>query len=233
MALGTTYDFNLIRNQILEEAFRDIGVLEESGSLSGDQLSIGNKRLHMIMRNLEARGIFLWCDETVTVPLVVSQAVYTLDAKYLSVRQALRRNSTSTDVQVECISRGTYDAIASKTSAGPPYWLVQQMVMDTTTGLSNVVLTLYPVPNDATETLVVRAERKMKDFDLIQTEADAPSWFIRPLIKILAADLGRAYQRSNDVIADLRREGYALFEECMHRNVEVEDDSTISGYCRY
>lgn len=232
MALGTTYDFNLTQDQIVTEALRDIGIIDEVNSeASAGALAIGRTRLNMILKNLQVRGIFLWNTETFGVVLTAGVATYALDPKYIGVQKVYLRDSASNDFSVDLIGRDAYEGISEKTLAGRPTHAVITTALDATTGLSALSLTVWPVPTDATDSVRVVADRKLKDFDLKSDTPDAPAWFLRPLVKILAADLGRAYGTPMDIIVDLRREGYTLMEECMHKATdEFEDCPTIAGY---
>jgi hypothetical protein len=232
MALGTTYDFNMTQDQIVTEALRDIGVMQETDTApKAEALVIGRRRLGMILKNLQVRGIFLWTQETFTVALVAGTSAYALDPKYIGVQKVYLRDSSNNDFDVTVISRDEYECISDKTIDSRPTHAVLTTALDATTGLSSLTLTVWPVPNDATDSLRVVADRKLKNFDGALDNPDAPAWFLRPLVKILAADLGRAYGLPLDMIVDLRREGYTLFEECMHRATdEFEDCPTIAGY---
>ena len=56
MALSASYDFNLTRNEIITEAFRDIGVIDEGNDTpTASQLAVGARRLNMIVKNLQVR----------------------------------------------------------------------------------------------------------------------------------------------------------------------------------
>jgi hypothetical protein len=232
MALATTYDFNLTQDQIVTEALRDIGVMQEVDTApKAEALQIGRRRLGMILKNLQVRGIFLWAQETFTVPLVAGTSTYALDEKYIGVQRVYLRDSSNNDFDVKLITRDDYEAISDKTNDSRPTHAVVTVALDADTGLSGLSLTVWPVPNDATDSIRVVADRKLKDFDTGLNQPDAPAWFLRPLVKILAADLGRAYGLPMDIIVDLRREGYTLMEECMHRATdEFEDCPGIAGY---
>lgn len=233
MALSASYDFNLTRNEIITEALRDIGVIDEGNSTpTADQLAVGVKRLNMIVKNLQVRGIFLWTEVIVATDMVASTATYTLDSKYIGVRDLVIRQSSGNDYPVEIISSETYDGIVDKATTGRPIQAMVTSAIDATTALPSLTLTLWPVPNDSTDDLRARCEKRLQDFDGATNNTDAPTWFLRPLTKILAADLGRAYGVPMDIIGDLRKEGYALLEECLHSSEknDIEDDSCIQGY---
>lgn len=231
MGLAETYDFNLTQDQIVTEALRDIGVLDEVNSEpKAEALLVGRRRLNMIIKNLQVRGIFLWTMETVTVELQAGVSSYALDPKYIGVVQASLRLSDD-DTPIEVIRRTDYEGVSNKSETGRPQAVVVDTALDSETGLSTLTLQAYPVPDSNDYTLRVVLDRKLRDFDRSTDNPDAPAWFLRPLVKILAADLGRVYGLPMDIIMDLRREGYTLMEECMHRATdEFESHSGIAGY---
>lgn len=208
-------DFTLTRNEIVREAFRDIGVLDEANpTLTAEQLAVGVTRLNLIVSNLQSRGIFLWTETDHAITLTGAES-YELPSDVIGVRMAWYNKKPIRRVSLE-------DYRAKPDTVGEP----EVVAVYAEDGLLRVCVW----PKASSGELVCRVERRLKDFDRFDSQLDAPNWFMRPLIKILAADLGRSYGIPLDVILDLRREGYALFEEGLHKTEDSEDISVIGGY---
>ena len=57
---ATDYDFTATRTEIIEQAFRLIGVLSPGGTLTGNQLAEGVFTLNQIIKSLQSEGVLLW-----------------------------------------------------------------------------------------------------------------------------------------------------------------------------
>jgi hypothetical protein len=70
-----SYDWTLTRDQIITEAYEDIGVIEEGETPSPEQMASGARRLEGIIKRLQTKNIYLWTQEWVTQVLTTSSVV--------------------------------------------------------------------------------------------------------------------------------------------------------------
>lgn len=94
MALSNSFDFIQTTNEIIETAYRMLGVLGDGGTLTSDQYANSRSLLNMIMKNLRGDGVFLWTSEWVSVPLVASSVVLGSDGFDY---KCIRPHTSSTD----------------------------------------------------------------------------------------------------------------------------------------
>jgi hypothetical protein len=78
MTVGTTSNFNLTRDEIVENAFRKIRVLNPSQQLAAVHLASGIEALNLIVRSWQAQGLHVWTRNTGVLFLDDGQYEYTL-----------------------------------------------------------------------------------------------------------------------------------------------------------
>jgi hypothetical protein len=64
LAVGTTYDHNLTRDELLQLAYEDLGIITIGDTLTGEQVDRGVKKLNNIIRQVDYEGRHLWADVT-------------------------------------------------------------------------------------------------------------------------------------------------------------------------
>jgi len=189
MAVGTTADFDLTRNELIDIAYSLIGVAEVSNS----DRALAVQMLNSLVRHLDARGDWLWTiDNTETTLTTVSGtqeystgaaatdiATNILKLSYAAVlinndREELdildKPSSLRTDLQDE--------------SNNQPI----EVYLERAKLLADNKMLLYPTPN-AAYSVVYKYRRPLYDFDGASDNPDFPGTFILPLQKLLAAEL--------------------------------------------
>ena len=133
--------FNLDLNEIVEEAFERCGL----NSRSGYDLKSARRSLNIMLAEWANRGINLWTVELRTKTLTASTSSYTLDSDLIDILEAVlyTTGNTTTDVEVDRISRAEYLNISKKTTEGTPVQYFLQR------GSSTPTLYLYPTPDGA------------------------------------------------------------------------------------
>ena len=138
MATSGTNTFNLDVDQVIEEAFERCGI----NSRSGYDLKSARRSLNIMLAEWANRGINLWTVELRTLTLTGSTTSYTLDSDLVDILEAVlfKTSDTTTDIEVDRISRAEYLNISTKSSEGTPvqYFLER--------GASTPTLYLYPTP---------------------------------------------------------------------------------------
>lgn len=193
MAVGSTADFDLTRNQLIDRAFKKVGVEEATT----DQINDAAIVLNVLIRHLDARGQWLWAIDNTesTLTLVSSQQEYATGA-------------TSTTIATN-ILRLEYAAVLNGTDRKPLTILdkatsLRTHLQDDTSSepvavhlerkklLTDNIMLFYPTPNSA-YSVVYKYRRPLFDFDATTDNPDVPGEFVKPLISLLAVDLGEEY----------------------------------------
>ena len=186
----TDYDFNLTRTQIIDRAFRIIGVLDPDNSevLTGAQYDQGQIALNSLVKSWQTRSIFLWTLVKQTQALTASTASYTLGNDVMGIDAAYYTQGTQ-DIPVEVISYREYESLRQKQSTGNP----------TTVALGPEITTptmyIWPIlpAGHAGLTLTYISVIRLQDMDTASGNADIPQRFINALVYGLADDLADEY----------------------------------------
>lgn len=152
MATGTTSDFALKRNEVLELAYQDIGVLRPGGTMTADMLQEGIRRLNLIIREEDARGMRenknLWALDERTLQLQANGFIYDvandgLASGIVELVSAFYRDTTGDDIPLKIIQAEQYEAITDKNDSGDP----QQVYLKRDKDLACQLLYVWPAPS--------------------------------------------------------------------------------------
>lgn len=128
-ATATTSDFNVTRNELIEMAYEDIKVKAEGESLTSEQLTMGIKKLNLIIREYDEAGKHLWAvaSEPTTVPLVANTFRYTtsngLPSTILKLVTATYRTASQEDLPLKILTTEQYEREPHKLDIGEPEWV--------------------------------------------------------------------------------------------------------------
>ena len=130
MAIGTTADFGLKRNQIIYEALRKVRAIQSGNEPTLDQIDESVRLLNAIIREEDLHGtglnLNLWAVDTGYLILTADQHVYTtstgdgLASNILELLSANYRDATGDDLPLGIIVKQQYDEIQSKDETGDP-----------------------------------------------------------------------------------------------------------------
>lgn len=95
MALSNSNDFNLTRNQLIEESFRELGVKTPNRTLTNEEMNDGARTLNLFAKSLIAKGLFLWKTKQATLFLAANQAAYTIDGSTANCTESFTETTTS------------------------------------------------------------------------------------------------------------------------------------------
>lgn len=120
-----TSDSNLTRNQLIDLALADIGVLADGENSSAEQSAKGIICLNLIVRELDAAGKWLWgmSQSPSTVTLVANQFVYSgssIPTDMLQLARASYRDAQATDWPLDILTTEGYENIGEKIKTGDP-----------------------------------------------------------------------------------------------------------------
>ena len=177
MATSGTNVFNLDVDEIIEESFERCGL----NSRSGYDLKTARRSLNIMLAEWANRGINLWTVELKTQTLIAGTTSYTLETDVVDVLEAVvyTASDSTTDVEVDRISRAEYLNISNKsTQSTPSQYFIER-------NASAPVLYLYPTP-DAAHTFKYYSLTKIQDAGDYEDELEVPTRFLPCLTAGLA-----------------------------------------------
>jgi hypothetical protein len=201
----TTFDKTFSIDEIIEEAYDRIGVLDYSGF----KLKTARRSLNIMLQEWGNRGIHYWEIDELDLDLVEGQAEYkffrassdgtsstsTPNGVYgiSDVLEAqLRSNRTATDQSdspMTKVDRSTYAAFSNKLSKGTPnqYW-VQRFI-------DHVSISIYPTPDstNASKDMHFYYIKRIQDIGEYTNATDMPFRFIPCMVSGLAYYLSMKY----------------------------------------
>ena len=201
----TTFDKTFSIDEIIEEAYDRIGVLDYSGF----KLKTARRSLNIMLQEWGNRGIHYWEIDELDLDLVEGQAEYkffrassdgtsatsTPNGVYgiSDVLEAqLRSNRTATDQSdspMTKVDRSTYAAFSNKLSKGTPnqYW-VQRFI-------DHVSVSIYPTPDstNASKDMHFYYIKRIQDIGDYTNATDMPFRFIPCMVSGLAYYLSMKY----------------------------------------
>ena len=201
MATSGSRDFDLDVGEIIEEAYERCGL----ESRTGYDLKTARRSLNIMFADWANRGLNLWTVEQSTQALTDGTASYTLSADFTDLLEVVVRRS-GTDFMLTKMSRGEYLNIPTKTQEGRP----TQYYFDRKTTPS---ITLWPTPENSTDTLVFYYVRRIQDVDTQVNTTDAPFRFLPCVIAGLSYYL--AVKKAPDRIQLLKTVYEEEFERAM------------------
>ena len=182
--------FSVTRDDLIRAIFRTLGVISEGETPSAAMMVDANMALNMIIKAWQARGVGLWLNRLVTVPVVVSQQSYRLGpgsvtpmSRPLGVLEMRLRDSSGIDLPMEEMSRQEYMELPLKSSSGKPTQFYYDPQM------TNGVLYIWPTASDVTDSLVGTVRVPVDDFVNIADTPDFPQEWFRALKFMGARDL--------------------------------------------
>ena len=156
------------------------------------------------------RGLNLWTVKQGTQALTSGTATYTFTSDYTDLLEVVIRRS-GTDFELSRMSRGDYLTIPAKTTEGRPsqYFYNRQTLPQ---------VTLWPTPDNSTDTLIYYFVQRMDDADTLVNTADAPFRFYPCMVAGLAYYV--AMKKAPDRIQLLK----AVYEEEFQRAADEDED---------
>ena len=183
MSTSGTAVFNLDVQEIVEEAFERAGLEMRTGY----DLRSARRSLNLLAAEWANRGYNLWTVEEYAIPLLTGVATYSLPSDTIDTLDHVRRstvNAVSTDIVVRRLGLSSYAAIPNKMTPGLPVQVyVDRQIAPT--------ITVWPVPTNSNDQLVVWYLRRMQDAGAGGGyNMDIPFRFIPALIAGLAYMIG-------------------------------------------
>ena len=206
MTTSSSTNFELDVAEYIEEAFERCGLQARTGY----DLQTARRSMNIMLAEWANRGLNQWTIEQRTQALTSGTTEYSLNTDIIDVLSVVVRRS-GTDFMLTKMSRGEYLNIPTKTQEGRP----TQYYFDRKTTPS---ITLWPTPENSTDTLVFYYVRRIQDVDTQVNTTDAPFRFLPCVIAGLSYYL--AVKKAPDRIQLLK----SIYEEEFQRASDEDDD---------
>lgn len=180
MTTSGTTTFNPDVSVFLEEAFDRAGYEGRSGY----EYRTAIRSLNFLLAEWANEGLNLWAVDSGTIPLVAADGQYSLPTDTVDIIDAKIRVGDR-DFGLERAGVGTFASINDKTQEGPRPTLmwVERLIEPR--------VNLWPVPQDASCTLVYWRLRRLQDAGSPDKTIDVPYRFLSALAAGLAVHLYR------------------------------------------
>ena len=197
MARSGSYNFNVTRDELIKAAFRLIGVGHRGESVPADEINDASEALNLMIKAWQADGLQLWKREEASITLSNGTSTYTLGPtgsivmqRPLRVLEAVRRDSSNTDVPLNKLSKNEYWGLSNKSSQGVPvsYYYDPQ--------LDNGDFTIWQTPNAAIAaeyTIEIVYHLPFEDMDNPTDDFDCPVEWLEAIKFGLALRLAPEY----------------------------------------
>tara|TARA_R100000030_G_C3225946_1_gene117111 strand:- start:171 stop:842 length:672 start_codon:yes stop_codon:yes gene_type:complete len=214
MATSGTTAFDLNVDELIEEAFERCGLELRTGY----DLETARRSLNLMFADWSNRGLNLWVIEERTESLTEGTASYDLDVDLVNVLSAVIRTtsgSTTTDYQVNRISRSDYHYLPDKTiKARPTQFYVERSITPK--------LYLYPAPENSTDVFRYYALTRIQDAGVFTNTLEITFQFLPAMVAGLAYYI--AMKRAPERIQLLKQ----VYEEEWQR-ASLENIDTVSS----
>jgi len=220
------YDFEFTRNQVIERAFRIIGVITPGETLTAFQTVQGKFALNALVKAWQTHTIFLWTLTQGSFATVASTVSYSLgtDPGLIALDRAYRVSSTS-DLPIEIVSWKEYNDITQKTSAGDAYIIAIDNHKQTPTAY------LYPTPSSI-YTVKYVGIRRLEDMDAGSDTPDMPARFQDALCYGLADHLSDEYGLPLNERQHIAQKYKEAFEHAKKSDMERQDYEFVDSAYR-
>ena len=168
MAVSGTYNFNLDIDEVIQEATEMIG----GENTLGHEPASARRSINLMLKDWQNRGVLLWSTSVSSVTVAASTTAYDLSSSTVDALEVVL-NRDDTDLQLERISPEEYLLIPNKTQTGrPSQYSIRR-------GISNPVLSLWPIPENSTDVIKIEVISELQDVDKSAGQnADLPKRFL-------------------------------------------------------
>jgi hypothetical protein len=205
MTTSASVNFDQSATEIIKDALILIGGLEDDETPTAEQLDYAMRTLNRMCKAWSKKGLKAWVWQEATLPLVVSQASYTLGpaAADLVINRPIeianaRRVVDSVETEIQIRSRNEYMTQPSKDQDGTPVYVYFDPQ------LTRSVLYVWPSPDD-TDSIKFSYKSYIEDFDSLANTPHFPSEWLEAIVYSLALRLCPMYevvgQDKSDIMA--------------------------------
>lgn len=204
-----TAAFLVSRDDIINASLRTLKVIGVGETPGTEDYTNCAFALNTLLKELNTEGKMAWVYQTIGIPFVASQAVYTIaesgspsftNSRPVSIAHAWRRDGSTPpiDTPLSPLTRQQYDQLTPKTTTGVPVnWYYDPQI-----GLSSV--TVWPAPLDATYTLYLCIQRPIQDITSSSQNFDLPQEAFSALRWMLSDEVSSEYEVDLQTIMMIR-----------------------------
>ena len=206
MATSGSRDFDLDVAEIIEEAYERCGLELRTGY----EARSARRSMNLMFADWANRGLNLWTVKQGTQALTQGTATYAFTADYTDLLDVIIRRS-GTDFELSRMSRSEYLNTPNKTTQGRPsqFYYNRQVSPE---------VTLWPTPENSTDTLVYYYVQRIEDVDALVNTTDAPFRFLPCMVAGLA--YYTALKKAPERVQLLKN----LYEEEFQRAADEDED---------
>lgn len=220
---ATDYDFLLTRNELIEQAWRKIGVLPQGETMSAEQLSDAVARLNMIVNEWTVDGVFVWRRFPVEMTLGVNTSEYefpddaaepvieTIDSAFVRINNI--------DTELEYLNFREFQQISNKEATGVPVVFSLDH--------KESIIHFWPTPTVA-DTVLLWCVARLRDWGDEDESGDFPARWQRSLFYALVCDL----LEDNPSTSLSRREMEAKADKLYMRARRGESDNSDNEFVK-
>jgi len=222
--------------QIITGSLQDLGQYQSGEPIPAEESADALSTLNDLVDALNVERHWLYTVARTTKALTASTASYTIGSGgNISIDRPTwitsfgLLDSTSTETSLgRPLSDDEYAAIPNKTQAGTPTSAYYDH--SSTSGLGRI--TLWPVPDDSTHSLVIYAPSvAVAQFADLSTTYTFPTGYRRALRKLLAVELAPAYGRTVPPdLASAAREAKASVKRANVRAIPMSGDPVFGSF---
>jgi len=208
MTTSGSRDFNLDVGEVIEEAYERCGLEVRTGY----DAKTARRSMNLMFADWANRGLNLWTVKEANFTVTQGTSSYSLAADVVDVLEVVIRRS-STDFEVQRISRSDYATVPNKTTQGRPsqYYLDRQITP---------VMYLWSTPENSTDQVRYYYVRRIEDADTLVNTTDMPFRFYPCMVAGLAYYM--AMKRAPDRIQMLK----SVYEEEFQRAADEDQGRT-------
>lgn len=223
MATTDTYTYTATAGDLIDDALRMLGVLEEGKTASADQLSDALPSFEMYLKSLSKYGLNLWTitNEGESETLVASTGSYTTDNKALKILECVFRDSDGNDTVLIPLTRQEYWNLNDKDQTGQP----TQYFFDPNSQ-ANSTIYLWPVPDSnnagSGETIEIVYQQLLEDITATTNNIDVPVEWLETIKYGLATRLAPMHGYPTRERELLLNEYQQMLQESLEWDTEQE-----------
>lgn len=220
----TDFDYVATRNDIIKAAFRILGVIEASQSLTGRMLEQGVEALELLVKSWSNEHLFLWSFNETSFATVISQTVYTssFNQDLIGLDKAWYIDDSNYRQEMEVVSYSRYlDIREVGTDQGFPRVIAYKSTPDPS-------FYIWPTPSQV-RTIKALCIIPLKDMDDPDEHGDIPARFQRALKYGLAEDLFDEYPGAMNEREFISNKAANLFRAARKFDTPVETNDEIQG----
>jgi hypothetical protein len=199
MATTGTYTYNITGEDLIEDALRLLGVLEEGGTISTAQITDSLPAFEMYLKSMTKYGLNLWTinSQGEQITLVDGTSSYKTTNPAIKILECYYRDSDGNDSTMIPLTRQEYWNLADKDQSGQPTQYFFDPKDDATDTSSNTIY-VWPVPDSSfADDLYVVYQTYIQDASADTTTADehinVPSEWMETIKYGLATRLAPMY----------------------------------------